>query len=127
MFNSLKDLRSRNVNFGVYGDFIADTYGAAVDTASSLEPVFGAGLPADGLARELAVAARVINLNVGARVINVTLGGFDTHDAQEPSHGQLLAELDAGIDAFFNTNLADLFGSYDDARGIRVRSTRWWQ
>ena len=102
-FRSITDLGKRNVNFGKYGQLVANAYKSAIETAETLEPIYGTGLPEDGLARDLAVAARVINLNVGTRVMNVTLGGFDTHDAQDPLHGDLLAELDAGIDAFFST------------------------
>lgn len=100
---AITDLGDRAVDFGRYGQLVANAYKSAVETAQTLEPIYGEGLAEEGLARELAIAARVINLNVGTRVLNVTLGGFDTHDAQEPLHGDLLAELDAGIDAFFTT------------------------
>ncbi len=101
-FQSMTDLGNRNVDFGKYGQLVANAYKSAIETAETLEPIYGAGLPDDGLGLDLAVAARVINLDVGTRVMNVTLGGFDTHDAQNPLHGELLAELDAGIDAFFS-------------------------
>ena len=109
-FGFFEDLGNRSVNHGRYGQLVANSFAAAVDTAETLSPIYGDGLPEEGLARELAIAARVINLDVGTRVMNVTLNGFDTHDAQEPDHSDLLAELDAGIDAFFNA-LSPVFAS----------------
>jgi uncharacterized protein (DUF1501 family) len=110
LFDSLTGLAFRDVDFGKYGQVVAYAYYSAINTAETLEPVYDAGLPEDGLARDLAIAARVINLNVGVRVMNVTLDGFDTHDAQDPLHGDLLTELDTGIDAFFST-LSPVFAS----------------
>ncbi len=88
---------------GPLGDFVAGTFAAAIGTAQRVEPAYGAGLPDDGLVRDLTLAARIVNLDLGVRVIGVELGGFDTHDDQRPGHDALLAELDAGIDAFFAT------------------------
>jgi uncharacterized protein (DUF1501 family) len=49
------------------------------------------------------LAARLINANLGIRVISVNLGGFDTHSDQPVAHAELMAELDAGVGAFFDT------------------------
>ena len=64
---------------GVFGPIIADAF-ANVDTAVEIAPAFSDELPDEGLARELAVAAQVINLNLGTQLINVNQGGYDTHD-----------------------------------------------
>jgi hypothetical protein len=42
--------------------------------------------------------------------VNVNLGGFDTHDSQRPDHDDLMAELDAGIAAFFG-NLSPIMAA----------------
>ena len=88
---------------GPWGDAVGGSFRDAVDTAQQIQPAYTEGLPEEGLARELALAAEVINLNLGTRIVSVSLGGFDSHDGQRPGHDDLLAELDAGIDAFFTT------------------------
>jgi len=93
---------------GTWGDDVGASFRDAVDTAEQIQPAFVEGLAEEGLARELGLAAEVINLNLGTRIVSVSLGGFDHHDGQRPGHDDLLAELDAGIDAFF-TNLAPAF------------------
>ncbi|GJM36723.1 MAG: hypothetical protein DHS20C19_00900 [Acidimicrobiales bacterium] len=93
---------------GAWGDSVAGSFRDAVDTAEEISPAYVEGLEEDGLARELGLAAEVVNLNLGTRIVSVGLGGFDHHDGQRPSHDELLAELDAGIDAFF-TRLSPAF------------------
>jgi uncharacterized protein (DUF1501 family) len=88
---------------GDWGDAVGASFRDAVDTAQQIQPAYTEGLPEEGLARELGLAAEVINLNLGTRIVSVSLGGFDNHDGQRPDHDDLLAELDAGIDAFFGT------------------------
>ena len=93
---------------GNWGDAVGASFRDAVDTAQQIQPAYTEGLAEEGLARELGLAAQVINLNLGTRVVSVSLGGFDHHDGQRPHHDELMAELDAGIDAFF-TQLSPAF------------------
>jgi uncharacterized protein (DUF1501 family) len=93
---------------GVWGDAIGASFRNAVDTAQQVQPAYADDLAAEGLARELGLAAEVIDLDLGTRIVSVSLGGFDSHDGQRPDHDDLLAELDAGIDAFF-TKLSPTF------------------
>ena len=93
---------------GAWGDAIGSSLRDAVDTAQEIQPAYTDGLAEEGLARELGLAAEVINLDLGTRIVSVSLGGFDSHDGQRPGHDELLAELDAGIDAFF-TRLSPAF------------------
>ena len=95
---------------GLYGDVVGGMFRDAVDTAAQIQPAYVESLPEEGLARELGVAAQVISLDLGTRLVSVSLDGFDTHDGQRPDHDDLLAELDAGIDAFFN-NLSPAFAN----------------
>jgi uncharacterized protein (DUF1501 family) len=71
------------------------------------------GYPGSDLGSRLALAARLIDADVGVRVLHVPMGGFDTHDDQRGTHDQLMVELNDALTAF----LADL-----DARG-RLGST----
>ena len=100
-YEAISGIGNAGGGIGAFGDQIAGTWGRAIDTAQQISPAFVPNLPEDGLVRELAIAAQVINLNLGTQLVNVTLGGFDSHDNQRPDHDNLLAELDAGIDAFF--------------------------
>ncbi len=93
---------------GAFGDLVAASFRDAVDTAAEIQPAYVEGLAEEGLARELGLAAQVINLDLGTRIVSVSLGGFDSHDGQRPGHDELMAELDVGIDAFF-TNLSPSF------------------
>ncbi len=58
--------------------------------------------PETALAADLAVAARLIKGEFGARVYVVSLGGFDTHAQQEPTHSQLLATVAGAVKAFID-------------------------
>ncbi len=125
-FEAISDLGVAGGGVGPYGNTVAAAFGDAVDTAQEISPAFVSTLAEDGLARDLGLAAQVINLNLGTQLVNVDLGGFDHHDSQRPDHDDLLAELDAGIDAFFN-NLLPAFAARTTVLvasefGRRVRS-----
>jgi len=53
------------------------------------------------LAAALQLAAELIVTGTGVKILHVTLGGFDTHYAQEARHEQLLAYFDQAVSAFF--------------------------
>ncbi len=55
----------------------------------------------NGLANRLRLAAQLIDAGLGARIFYVTLGNFDTHSAQAPSHANLLNQLSSAVTAFF--------------------------
>jgi uncharacterized protein (DUF1501 family) len=73
----------------------------SVERAATVTPLYAGTLPAAGLVRDLTLAARTINANLGTRVVAVTRNGFDHHALQVADHAKLLSELDQGIDAFF--------------------------
>jgi len=56
--------------------------------------------PNSGLGRSLDQVARMIRGGLDTRVYFVSLGGFDTHSAQEGRQARLLAELSAALAAF---------------------------
>lgn len=58
--------------------------------------------PAHGLANRLAQIARLIGAEFGPRVYYTSMGGFDTHARQLPTHAALLTELASSIGAFFD-------------------------
>lgn len=57
--------------------------------------------PDFGLARRLRQVAELIGAEFGPRVYYTSMGGFDTHAQQLPSHAALLGELADSVGAFF--------------------------
>jgi uncharacterized protein (DUF1501 family) len=54
-----------------------------------------------GLSARLQLVSGLITRGFGTRVFYVSLGGFDTHADQGPSHSKLLAELADSVGGFF--------------------------
>jgi hypothetical protein len=92
---------------GRFGDGIAATQANYLQLAQRIRPVYSSdGLPSGGdqrFARQMVLAARLINENFGIRVIHTGIGGFDTHANQLDDHADLLTRLDVGIERFFRT------------------------
>ncbi len=67
----------------------------------------------NGLAQQLQTVARVIGARAGLgakrQVFFVSMGGFDTHDSQNPSQADLMARLSHAL-AYFDTALANVGG-----------------
>ena len=78
-------------------DAVALLASARVDDATGLaSPTQG------GTAQELlATAANIIDMEIGTRILTVGVGGFDTHASQHATHHDLLADIGAGLEAFF--------------------------
>ncbi|MET0579476.1 MAG: DUF1501 domain-containing protein [Ilumatobacteraceae bacterium] len=70
------------------------------DQAGGADGAPTGGGRASGLAGQFEVVARGIEAGLPARVWSVSLGGFDTHANQAPTHEALLAELDGAVSAF---------------------------
>ena len=87
--------------YGALGDALADAESNHVKTAQQAAPIYAGTLPDKNLTRQLTLAARLINLNLGLRVITVEIDGFDTHSGQLKQQGNLFASLDAAIQAFW--------------------------
>jgi uncharacterized protein (DUF1501 family) len=61
----------------------------------------GVQYPDTGFARGLKLLAEVIGQGLGLRVGYVTLGGFDTHSAQDSTQADLLKNFAEGLAAFY--------------------------
>ena len=57
----------------------------------------------DDLAAQLGIVSRLIRAGVPTQAYAVSMGGFDTHAGEEPTHGQLLGELDSALDSFLSS------------------------
>lgn len=86
---------------GPWGDAIAATGRVAVDLNDKVRPLYKEKLTQGRLAEQLDMAARVVNANLGVRVLHVSFGSFDHHSNLPGEHAQRMAELDAGIQTFF--------------------------
>lgn len=73
---------------------------AALNSGGALQTVF----PGTGLGAQLEQVARVLKvrsaLGMNRQIFFVSMGGFDTHSNQLPSHASLLAELGNAMAAF---------------------------
>ena len=102
-FAAVQAYAATPTGLSAWGDRVAANGKAAIGMAQTINTLYAPDLTATGLARDLTLAARLINANLGTRVIGVSVGGWDTHSNQLYDHGELLGELDAGIEAFFTT------------------------
>ena len=105
MYNSLSGLGRASIGKGSWTQAIAESQQIAIGAAQRMTPTYSPELPEpapeDEIVRDLELAARVINLNVGTRVVATGFGDFDTHDSHSGRHETLLDALDRGIDRFF--------------------------
>ncbi len=86
-----------------WGDRVALNGRAAIGMAQTIDAVYDPEVTLEGIAHDLTLAARLVNADLGARVIGVGMGSYDTHANQLYDQGELLGQLDDGIEAFFTT------------------------
>ncbi len=83
--------------------------GEGLNAALQNAPALRTAFPYTETARRLAMVARLISvastLGLKRQVFFVQLGGWDLHGAQAGSHGPLLAELSAAMNAFYNATV----------------------
>lgn len=99
----LRAFAASSTGLGTWGDRVAVVQRDALDRAGPVAPLYAPGLPAAGLGRDLTLAARLINADLGTRCVAAELQGWDTHAFQLPSHAAQLAQLDQAIETFFAT------------------------
>lgn len=56
----------------------------------------------NGIARQLALLARLIKGNLGTKVYMISMGGFDTHGNQPLAHARLMSNLSIAVDNFYD-------------------------
>lgn len=101
VLDAVRGMGSAPTGLGPWGDRIARSWVDTIAEAQQVNPLYSPALPGAGVARDLEIAARVINADVGTRVVSVVFGGFDTHASQVPVQAELLGQLDRSIEAFF--------------------------
>ncbi|MCU1376403.1 MAG: hypothetical protein JWO68_3689 [Actinomycetia bacterium] len=99
----LRAMGGTATGLGAWGDAIATAGRSSVDLNDRVHPLYTTKLAPGRLASPLDLAARIVNADLGVRVLHVSLGSFDHHANLPGEHAQRLAELDAGLQAFFAT------------------------
>jgi uncharacterized protein (DUF1501 family) len=101
-YDWMQQLEGRRWGANAHYADMADMIGHSVTVARDILPLYDATPQmSSGLAQGLAVAASVINLDVGARILHVYRIGFDTHVNAAAPLDALLRELDDAIEGFF--------------------------
>ena len=103
MYQAMRSFSAAPAGRGDWHDAIAQVEAAQLDVVGTVNPLLTAALPTGTIQRRLAVAARLINANLGVRVIDMGWDGFDTHSAQAAPHQARLAELDEGLRLFYES------------------------
>lgn len=100
---AVQDLAAGSRGRGALADAIAASASAMVAVNAQAAPIYEGTLPDERPARDLVLAARLLNARMGVRVVNVDVPGFDTHATQLGHHADLLGRVDRGLAAFFAT------------------------
>ena len=115
-------------DYGTELQYIIDTDALSNQYSESISAAFNAGTnlasyPDSNLSDQLKTVARLIRGNMQSKVYLVTLGGFDTHNAQNQAsgdilgtHHELLTELSEAVSAFMQDLNADSIG--EDVVGL---------
>ena len=112
MLDTVRAFGGAATGLGEWGDAVATCTRETVDLVGATSGYYAPALPSGRLARQLVLCARLINANLGLRVLNVSYGDFDHHADQPGNHAARMAELDAGLQQFFD--------ALDDAYAGRV-------
>jgi uncharacterized protein (DUF1501 family) len=75
----------------------------AMDMGAGLQPAYANLGTLNHLARDMTLAASLVNLNTGIRVIGVEYTNHDTHDNEAAVLSTNLGYLNSGLQAFFAT------------------------
>ncbi len=103
VYTALTAMSASAAGRGLLQDMYASTVADTIRVAGELAPALSSRVTGGEFTQKLTMAARLINRDVGLRVLDVGVGSFDTHHGERGRHAALLADLDAGIQAFFAT------------------------
>jgi uncharacterized protein (DUF1501 family) len=110
LYDALRAMASAPSGRGAWHDTLASNMRRQLESAAVLSSSLAVPTPAGDLTRQLAMAANLLNADVGIRVVDVTLNGFDHHEHQLGAHARLLADLDTGLRTFFASLSPSLLG-----------------
>jgi uncharacterized protein (DUF1501 family) len=101
MYDALQGFETGASGLGALGDFYDTSAGELMHLTQRIRPAYGFTAPNTNIGAQLALAAHLINANLGIRVIDCSIDGFDTHSDQTSWHATLLSRLDTAIDTFY--------------------------
>jgi uncharacterized protein (DUF1501 family) len=102
LIDALVAYRNEPTRRGPWGDRVAALNGPALSIARQLSAVYPERMPELPFDKQMVLASRLVNADLGVRVINTTLLGWDTHVHQLYHHDRLLRELDTGLSTLFS-------------------------
>lgn len=111
-FNAMRNISATGGGRGGLFGQMGRALDSSLAAADQVGPVFDGVdlLPDEGLTRDLVLAARTINLDLGTRVVAAGFGDFDTHDNHDYRYPMLMTEFDEAIRLFYaelNPAMAD--------------------
>ena len=101
MYDALIAMGNGASGLGPLGDLYDNNEMEFMQLAQRIGPAYDFVAQDTNIAQQLALAAHLINANLGIRVLDTELDGFDTHSDQATWHATLLARLDTAIAAFY--------------------------
>jgi uncharacterized protein (DUF1501 family) len=107
-YEALRTMSAAPSAHGPWADRVAASTSGALDVARAASGVLLPKPTVRGLSSDLTIAARLLNAGLGTRIVASQLGGLDTHSSQLKTHAEKLAELDTGLDTFFQVLRPDL-------------------
>jgi uncharacterized protein (DUF1501 family) len=99
-YKAIRSMATRSTA-GTWASEVANALSDQLSVASLVAPAF-VGAPDNGDLRQFAVAAGLINANVGVRVINIEIGNFDNHATQLVDHAENMKNLNDGLQLFWS-------------------------
>ncbi len=117
-FAAIREYATVATGLGRFGDELARMGRTTIDLGGRISGAYGAVESQSIPVQKMALAARLINLDVGIRVINVELADFDHHQGHLASHQSRMTELNDGLGAFF----ANLSMAYENRVAIMTFS-----
>ncbi len=106
-YAALRAMGAASTGTGAWGDAISKAQVQLLDVAVQTAPFYAGTLPKSDISRQMLLAARMINANLGVRVIVLNMGGFDNHAGELNEHAQLMGAFDDALRTFWlNLDLA---------------------
>ena len=101
LYDALISMGSGASGLGPLGDLYDSAEMEFMQLAQRINPAYGFAPQTTNIEQQLALAAHLINANLGIRVFDTALDGFDTHSDQPGWHSTLMGRLDGAIDVFY--------------------------
>jgi uncharacterized protein (DUF1501 family) len=99
-YKAIRSMATRSTT-GTWASEVANALSDQLSVASQVAPAY-VGVTDNSDLRQFAVAAGLINANVGVRVINIEIGNFDNHSSEPVDHADNMKTLNDGLQLFWS-------------------------